>query len=88
MKGQLAIRNLLVLDSMQIDDSWYKSDWLGSFLLHRGFWVYHYPIGWLYVHPDGQDGYWFWDHNGTIGGGPKKLAFPWFIVMIPRNGAT
>jgi len=77
LQGQLAIKNLLTLDSSQLESSWYKSDWFGSFYSAEGSWVYHHPIGWLYVHPDGQDGYWFWDHNWNLWWWSKKQAFPW-----------
>ena len=77
MMGQLAVKNLLTWDSSQLESSWYQSDWLGSFYSTEGSWVYHHPIGWLYVHPDGQDGFWFWDHNWNLWWWSKKRAFPW-----------
>ena len=77
LQGQLAIKNLLTLDSSQLESSRYQSDWLGSFYSVEGSWVYHHPIGWLYVHPDGQDGFWFWDHNWNLWWWSKNQAFPW-----------
>jgi hypothetical protein len=84
MKGQLFIKNLLALDSSPLENSWYHSDWLGSFYSGEGSWVYHHPIGWLYVHPDGHDGFWFWDHNWNYWWWSKNQAFPW----IYRDDAT
>jgi len=23
-------------------------------------WIYHFDLGWLYVKPDGLEGFWFW----------------------------
>ena len=37
MKGQLFIKNLLALDSSPLENSWYHSDWLGSFLFSGRF---------------------------------------------------
>jgi len=93
MNGQLAIKNLLTLDSLDLNNSWYQSDWFGSFYSKEGSWVYHHPIGWLYVHSDGLDGYWFWDHTWKLWWWSKKEIFPWiyrddssrwdYLLMLP-----
>ena len=75
--GSVQIKNLLALQSLQMGNSWFQSDWLGVFYSGEGSWVYHHPIGWLYVHPDGQGGFWFWDHKWNLWWWSEKQAFPW-----------
>jgi hypothetical protein len=77
LAGQILIKNLLALESASLENSWYQSEWFGSFYTTEGSWVYHHPIGWLYVHPDGNDGYWFWDHSWKNWWWSKNQAFPW-----------
>ena len=40
---------------------WRASTWLGTYLPNReNDWIYHLDLGWLYVQPDGLEGFWFW----------------------------
>ena len=88
IQGEISIRNLLALDSSELDDSWHHSDWFGSFYSVEGSWIYHHPIGWLYVHPDEQGGFWFWDHKWDFWWWSKNRHFHGFIVTIQPNGIT
>ncbi|MAL85156.1 MAG: hypothetical protein CMI23_02205 [Opitutae bacterium] len=52
----------LVQNANSIGNSWWYSDWFGPFW-HRDadLWIYHAPLGWMYIHPETQNGgLWFW----------------------------
>ena len=56
--------NYSFLDAVLNEDtSWYKSAWFGEFYPGSEGWIYHYTLGWLYLHSAGQDGIWIWDSH-------------------------
>jgi len=44
-----------------LSGGWRSSSWLGTYIPNReNDWIYHLDLGWLYVKPDGLEGFWFW----------------------------
>lgn len=63
VQGIIEIANHLLLGSLPLGNSWYDSNWLGKFFWESGSWVYHLPLGWMYVQPSKNDSYWLWNHQ-------------------------
>ena len=52
----------LLSDATSLGNSWWYSDWFGPFW-HReaDLWIYHAPLGWIYIIPEDDTGsLWFW----------------------------
>ena len=52
----------LLSDATSLGNSWWYSDWFGPFW-HReaDLWIYHAPLGWIYIIPEDDAGsVWFW----------------------------
>ena len=52
----------LLSDATSLGNSWWYSDWFGPFW-HReaDLWIYHAPLGWVYIIPEDDTGsLWFW----------------------------
>ncbi|MAE53702.1 MAG: hypothetical protein CMI20_06290 [Opitutae bacterium] len=46
---------------LEMDGGWRQSSWFGTYLPNQGNeWVYHLQLGWLFVQPDWQGGFWLW----------------------------
>jgi hypothetical protein len=79
----------LALLSKPMGQKWHSSTWFGNFMDIGDNWVYHYPLGWLYV-SKAEDGYWVWDARenywwwttDTLDG---TQIFPW-IYSDESNG--
>jgi hypothetical protein len=77
----LKIENALSLESKRIgSDGWMKSEWFGEFYSTETSWVYNSRLGWLYVLPDSQNGFWFWDSNSNAWWWSRHDAFPYIYV--------
>ena len=52
----------LLSDATSLGNSWWYSDWYGPFWHREGdLWIYHAPLGWVYVIPEDNLGnLWFW----------------------------
>jgi hypothetical protein len=58
--GEYALSSWWVNDEL-LPGGWRASTWLGTYLPNReNDWIYHLDLGWLYVQPDGLEGFWFW----------------------------
>jgi uncharacterized repeat protein (TIGR02543 family) len=57
LKGNDLISNATVLGN-----SWWYSDWFGPFWHREGdLWIYHAPLGWIYLIPENNSSsLWFW----------------------------
>ena len=71
--------NALALGSATIEgtDKWWTSAWLGNFFSDKSSWVYHEHLGWLYVSPAGDAGYWFWSANQASWLWTSAAAYPY-----------
>ena len=61
VEGLVTFAPEYVLKSESLGSNWYESSWFGVFLQMENKWLYHRKLGWLFVHPLGFEGYWFWD---------------------------
>ena len=54
--------NDLILSATMLGNSWWYSDWFGPFWHRDGdLWIYHAPLGWVYIIPQDSTGsLWFW----------------------------
>jgi hypothetical protein len=58
--GEYALGSWWANDEL-LPGGWRTSTWLGTYLPNReNDWIYHLGLGWLYVKPDGLEGFWFW----------------------------
>jgi hypothetical protein len=60
--GNVEFAHELFLMSKSLGNSWYSSPWLGIFMKNKldSSWVFHYPLGWVYIHPSQNNSYWLW----------------------------
>jgi hypothetical protein len=54
--------NDLISKATMLGNSWWYSDWFGPFWHRDGdLWIYHAPLGWIYLIPENSTGsLWFW----------------------------
>ncbi len=54
--------NDLIANATFLGNSWWYSDWIGPFWHRDGdSWIYHAPLGWIYLIPEDSSGsLWFW----------------------------
>ena len=54
--------NDLIANATMLGNSWWYSDWFGPFWHRDGdLWIYHAPLGWIYLIPENSAGsLWFW----------------------------
>jgi hypothetical protein len=76
LKGIVEVANNLVLGSLPVSKSWYESNWMGSFFFDGGPWIYHIPLGWMYVYPAQNDSYWFWNQQFGVWLWTNDKLFP------------
>ncbi|MGA1101633.1 MAG: hypothetical protein ACO3VB_07690, partial [Opitutales bacterium] len=58
--GEYALGSWWANDEL-LPGGWRTSTWIGTYLPNReNDWIYHFDLGWLYVKPDGLEGFWFW----------------------------
>ena len=83
-RASLKIDNALTLSSSQGEAAgWMESDWLGSFYSTGGSWLFHSSFGWLYVHPAGNGGYWFWDSHAEFWWWTDPTFYPYLYFSKP-----
>ena len=46
---------------LNLQTNWYESSWFGTFYAAKEGWIFHQKLGWLYIHPDSNNGFWCWD---------------------------
>ena len=73
------------MESNKLDDGWLESSWFGKFYNNSSNWIYHYPLGWLYLHSLHPDGFWIWDDLEKQWLWTKEGVFPWFFKTNPDN---
>jgi hypothetical protein len=58
--GNAALGKWWVNDS-ELEGEWRESAWMGVYLPNPdNAWIYHLELGWLYAHPDENNGVWLW----------------------------
>ena len=77
----LRISNALSLESVRLNSSnWIQSSWFGKFYSYGSPWVFHLRMGWLYVLPDEQSGFWFWDSHYSRWWWTSSENYPYFYL--------
>ena len=69
----------LLSDATSLGNSWWYSDWFGPFWHRDGdLWVYHAPLGWIYIIPEDSGGnLWFWVDYLSGWQWTSKAIFPY-----------
>ena len=73
-------------------DGWITSSWMGDLLPYPNRWVYHRRLGWIYMSPDGSNGYWIWrQENGWLWTNSSTWPFLWahesvdWLYLLPTK---
>jgi hypothetical protein len=77
-------RNYDILDAvLDSRTSWYSSDWFGDFYPGKDGWLYHYTLGWIYLQPSEENGFWIWDshYDAWWWSSKDKNVFPYFYLF-------
>jgi len=91
--------NPLALLSKPLGENWHSSAWFGNFLDIGNQWIFHYPLGWLYIYK-AENGYWIWDAQledwwWTVEKVQGRKVFPWIYsdeskgwvyLLVDENG--
>ena len=64
IKGTVKVAPRFILESIDIGNGWYESEWLGLYLPKNENWLYHHPTGWLYHHSVYPYGIWVLGYFG------------------------
>jgi hypothetical protein len=75
--------NFTLLDAvLNQETSWYSSDWFGEFYSGSGGWLFHSTLGWLFLHPSGENGFWIWDahYQSWWWSSKDQNIFPYFYI--------
>jgi len=79
IEGIVSIAPRLILESKNLDNGWFESAWFGTIYPTSQNWIYHYPMGWLYMHSVYPSGLWFWDGLNNSWIWTQNGVFPWFF---------
>jgi hypothetical protein len=59
-------------------DGWIIDSWMGDLLPYPNQWAYHRRLGWIFMSPDGNQGYWLWrQENGWLWTNSSTWPFLW-----------
>jgi hypothetical protein len=75
--------NFTLLDAvLNQETSWYSSEWFGEFYSGSGGWLFHSTLGWLFLHPSGENGFWIWDahYQSWWWSSKDQNIFPYFYI--------
>ena len=79
IEGIVSIAPRLILESKNLENGWFESAWFGTIYPTSQNWIYHYPMGWLYMHSVYPSGLWFWDGLNNSWIWTQNGVFPWFF---------
>ena len=73
-------------------DGWITNSWMGDLLPYANQWAYHRQLGWIYMSPDSNQGYWIWrQQNGWLWTDSSTWPFLWahqsanWLYLLPIN---
>ena len=73
-------------------DGWIIDSWMGDLLPYPNQWAYHRRLGWIFMSPDGSDGYWIWrQENGWLWTNSSTWPFLWahestgWLYLLPAK---
>jgi hypothetical protein len=59
-------------------EGWIIDSWMGDLLPYSNQWAYHRRLGWIFMSPDGNQGYWLWrQENGWLWTNSDSWPFLW-----------
>jgi hypothetical protein len=74
---------------------WIIDSWMGDLAPYPNRWVYHRRLGWIYMSPDGNNGYWLWrQENGWLWTNAETWPFLWshesvdWLYLLPTKEKT
>ncbi|MEC8777503.1 MAG: hypothetical protein VXX28_00625, partial [Verrucomicrobiota bacterium] len=66
------------LQGVETADGWMRSPWFGAYREYGDGWIFHAPLGWLYLSEDGQGGAWLWmESEGWLWTEAEVWPFLW-----------
>ena len=76
-------------------DGWIIDSWMGDLLPYSNQWAYHRRLGWIFMSPDGNQGYWLWrQENGWLWTNSSTWPFIWshqftgWLYLWPENNTA
>jgi hypothetical protein len=73
-------------------DGWIIDSWMGDLVPYPNQWAYHRRLGWIFMNPDGNQGYWLWrQENGWLWTNSSTWPFLWshqsadWLYLLPEN---
>ena len=65
---------------------WFSSTWMGHFYAVQDDWFFHSQLGWLYLQPNANGGFWFWDSLLQGWCWSNETVFPYsFLQEVGKN---
>ena len=78
--------------SPETTNGWIIDSWMGSMHPYPNQWAYHRRLGWIFMNPDGSDGYWIWrEENGWLWTNSYTWPYLWahqsteWLYLLPEN---
>ena len=75
--------NFALLDAvLNRETSRYSSDCFAEVYPGSGGWLFHSTLGWLFLHPSGENGFWIWDahYQSWWWSSKDQNIFPYFYI--------
>ena len=73
-------------------DGWITDSWMGDLVPYPNQWAYHRRLGWIYLSPDINKGYWIWrKENGWLWTNSSTWPFLWshqsagWLYLLPAK---
>ena len=66
---------------------WYKSTWMGNFYTKQNEWLFHDKLGWLYLKPNANGGFWCWDAHYKGWWWSRSDVFPYAYLATDTEEA-
>jgi hypothetical protein len=73
-------------------DGWIIDSWMGDLLPYSNQWGYHRRLGWIFMSPDGSNGFWLWrQENGWLWTNSSTWPFLWshqsadWLYLLPAK---
>jgi hypothetical protein len=73
-------------------DGWIIDSWMGDLLPYSNQWGYHRRLGWIFMSPDGSNGFWLWrQENGWLWTNSDSWPFLWshqsagWLYLLPAK---
>ena len=85
VNGVITVAPRIILESKNLLNGWFESPWFGTIFATRQNWLYHQPLGWVYLHSTHPQGFWLWDNLKSYWIWTSKDVYPWFYLHNSNN---